>query len=431
MGRNSTILRALTACAALTLAGQFASAADIFVRGVRGGDVSAVHASEVTDMIKSAVRAMPEHSLAAREGGADFVIQPRLISREGRETLRLERYKNGTLISSTEEDMDTLDSDHGRALQITQNLMQTDSYVKGAASQIVDRTSWNTKKQSPQDFPASDQGTSLNAPSNQKVDRTADRATDLTADRPMDSSADHASDRAIDRSTENTADRSMDRPSDRTSDRPMERAGSESLSSQTIPPQNREPSATTTTPDAAALNSAPVYTGGTASTDAAGGGESRAISPRHSLLGGPGYFTAGAGAGFAAGLNSDTAMYNVDAGYNVDVTPEFTARGFADLNLGTGANGARFIDLGVGGNYYAEQLQTKVGRPYVTGDLGFAFARDADNRTLDGFAVGAGAGFQFEMNNVNLDLNAHYTVLTSLLRNANPQIIGVRLAVNF
>lgn len=116
---------------AALLIGQGAWAADVFVRDARGSGVSSGQADRVTDMVKTAVRQMPEHTLVYQEGNADFILQPTLLSRGGERFLRLQKIKDDEVISSTEEPISQVNNNDRGAVQITQSTLEEDQYVSG------------------------------------------------------------------------------------------------------------------------------------------------------------------------------------------------------------------------------------------------------------------------------------------------------------
>ena len=152
---------------------------------------------------------------------------------------------------------------------------------------------------------------------------------------------------------------------------------------------------------------------------------------RSSVFGGPGYFTAAAGAGFAGGLGADNTMLNVNGGYAIDYTPLITGKAFVDMNLGTGSDVARFIDIGVGANYYPPQVQSIKSKPYVGGDLGLGMARNNRNTSESSLAVGATGGFQFLADMANLDVGLRYEVLATQINGATAQLVGLKVGMNF
>lgn len=165
-------------------------------------------------------------------------------------------------------------------------------------------------------------------------------------------------------------------------------------------------------------------------------GEVAAPSPRFTDPDRVGYFQLGVGPAFGISLETDEIMYNVNGSYNMEISEKLVGKGFVDLNLGSGAEEARFINLGLGAEYYMTQQLFNVGRPYVAADIGYAFTRTGEDDSgqdgsKDAPAIGVGAGFKFQAADLNMDLVAHYTILTSQIEEANPQVVGARLAINF
>jgi hypothetical protein len=159
--------------------------------------------------------------------------------------------------------------------------------------------------------------------------------------------------------------------------------------------------------------------------------EVRAPSPRIMDPNRPGYFQIGAGPSFGLGMGSDQVMYDINLGYNRNFSDRMTGKLFGDLNLGSSSQPARYIDLGAGLDVYLSEVRQSYGIPYVTGDLGYGFVRNAVDRTQDAASIGAGAGFKFAAEALNFDVNVHYEVLTAQLDNTTPSVFGVRAAMNF
>ncbi|MES2964387.1 MAG: hypothetical protein V4760_10880 [Bdellovibrionota bacterium] len=145
----------------------------------------------------------------------------------------------------------------------------------------------------------------------------------------------------------------------------------------------------------------------------------------------PGFFQLAVGPSFGLGMDTDAVMTNVMAAYNYTFSDGVIGKGFVDGNFGSGSDSARFINVGVGGEFYPSQNLISFGKPYVAADAGYAFTRDNDDNTEDGIAVGAGVGFKFAAAALNMDVNLHYTLLTEQIDSTNPSVFGVRLAVNF
>lgn len=169
------------------------------------------------------------------------------------------------------------------------------------------------------------------------------------------------------------------------------------------------------------------------SVDLAHGGDVRAPSPFVASSDRWGAFQAGIGPAFGAGMGSDQLLYDINLGYAVPINDTVSGKAFGDLNLATGADANRFINLGLGAEVFPLQSQAVMGtaRPYLTGDLGYAFTRDKQEVTKDAPAVGAGAGFKFAAQQLNMDVNLHYSILTAKIQNDYPSVLGLRAALNF
>lgn len=309
--------------AAVLMASQAASAADIFVRDARGA-ADQDQLSQLTDDVKNAIRDQGQDSLVNSESKADFVLQPRVQDRDGRTVLRIDKYEDGSFVSSSQQPVRSLDQSQREVASITDEVIQSD----GGSTASSDQKSSRTQRQ---------------------------------------------------------------------------------------------------------VYTGPIVTRAPASAETeAAGGETRGQMGHTSVFGGPGYFTAGIGPSFAVGLNSDNVMYDLALAYNIDFTPSITGKAFGDFNIGSGNDTSRFFNFGVGANWYPAQMQTAMGRTYLTGDLGYGFTRrnETDN-TRDNLAIGAGAGFQFMAQNLGMDISLHYTILTAQIDQNNPQVFGARIAVNF
>jgi hypothetical protein len=160
-------------------------------------------------------------------------------------------------------------------------------------------------------------------------------------------------------------------------------------------------------------------------------GDVRAPSPRIMDPNRPGYFQVGVGPAVGLGLKSDRAMYNINVGYNHNLNERFTGKLMADFNLGAAEDTSRFISYTVGGDMYLNEIQQNYGIPYVSANVGFATARNNNDATEGGLVLGAGAGFKFAAQRMNLDVNLHYSLLTNELEGSLPSVLGLRAALNF
>jgi hypothetical protein len=160
-------------------------------------------------------------------------------------------------------------------------------------------------------------------------------------------------------------------------------------------------------------------------------GDVRAASPRIMDPNRPGYFQIGVGPAAGLGLKSDRAMYNINIGYNHNLNERFTGKVMADLNLGSGSDTSRYINYTVGGDMYLNEIQQNYGIPYITANLGYALVRNNNDVTEAGLSLGAGAGFKFAAERMNLDVNLHYSILTDEIEGSLPSVLGLRAALNF
>ena len=157
----------------------------------------------------------------------------------------------------------------------------------------------------------------------------------------------------------------------------------------------------------------------------------KAYQGNKSVLGGPGYFTTAVGAGFGGGLSNQSTMLDLTAGYNIDYGPQLTGKTLVDMNLGTGSDTSRFIDLAVGANFFPSDIQLSQVKPYVGADAGVGFVRTANARTADSLAVAGTLGFQMLTNQTNVDVNVRYELLTQQISGVNPQVLGLRIGMNY
>jgi hypothetical protein len=161
------------------------------------------------------------------------------------------------------------------------------------------------------------------------------------------------------------------------------------------------------------------------------GGDVRAPSPRIMDPNRPGYLNVGVGPALALGLGTDQVLYNVNFGYNRNLSDRFTGKIFTDLNLGTAADSSRLVNFALGTDIYFREVVTGYGVPYAMADVGYGFARNEDDRTEDGIMIGAGAGFKFAAQALNVDVALHYAVLTGEIDGVVPSVLGLRAGLNF
>ena len=391
---------------AALLVGQSALAADIFVRSAQGDKLTHDQSQQVTGLVKRAVQNMPEHHLVTSESEADFTLQPSLVNRDGDQVLRVDKMKDGQLIASSERAIASVDANRALAIDATQDALNKDTYV------TADNFSPETGAPDDQlgtdpslrDAPGSVSGITQD-------DESMVTTEDMNAYPPKSQTTDPsiAQNQA---SPQSTDDSMMDQgQAERGMDPTV--SGSESQLENRDNPVVVQPPMPADSPSSVA------------------GGESRAVSPRGQVMSKPSYWNAGIGPAFPVGLRTDNIMYNVHGGYNYNFSDALTGKAFGDLNLSGGANSAQFITLGLGADIYPVQNITAMGRPYLTGDVGYAFTRNADNNSQDAPQIGAGAGFKFQAQQLGWDVNLHYSILTAQIDGDTPQVFGVRAAVNF
>jgi hypothetical protein len=376
---------------ALTLAfGSSAFAADIYVRNAMGSDLSSSQVSRITQEVKRAVTKNGQNTLAQSESDADFVLQPSIVQRGDQMVLRVEREKDGEVLAMSEQPLSSSDIQASDASHVTDIALQngesndagTDDQsgsLSGATSSSDTMANTNT-----QDYPAKENTGSYqqNSQSNYNANGSAVSGSTVSGTDM------NATDNSMNNSTANSS---------------TVNDASSGMASADAPKLNRD----------------------------ATSGDIRAPSPRVLNQDRPGYFQIGLGNSFGLGLETDEVMYNINAGYNYNLSQMFTLKGLIDANLGTGAEDARFIDLAVGGEFYPEQNLFNWGAPYLGADVGFAFVRDGNDKTEDAPALGANAGFKFQALQLNWDLAVRYTYLTGEIDDTHPSIFGGHVAVNF
>jgi hypothetical protein len=346
------------------------NAADIFVRDANGSELSNNQRTNVTDMVKRAVRQMPEHTLVQSENRADFVLQPSVIKKADDTYLRIEKRKDGDLISQSEERIDAMNPSNDKAIAATESAMQMDQVAENSSNPDL----------------GPNNGPNIGTSSGDTASISEDSSSTLS-----DEDNSHLQSGVRDMSVQRNSNQS----------------GSISGAS------------------SSSTNDSPTASG-------VAGGDVRAPSPVFQKPDRTGAFQIGVGPAFSLGMQSDQILYDVNIGYAMPLNEMFSGKAFGDLNLASGADANRFLNFGVGGDFFPMQSANMLGaRPYLTADLGYAFTRDKDERTADAPAVGAGAGFKFAAQQLNLDVNLHYTMLTTKIQNDYPSILGIRAALNF
>ena len=124
-------------------------------------------------------------------------------------------------------------------------------------------------------------------------------------------------------------------------------------------------------------------------------------------------------------------MLYLSVGYNIDYGPQLTGKTLVDMNLGTGSDTSRFIDVAVGANYFPTEIQLSQVKPYVGGDAGVGFVRTSDARSADSLAVAGSLGFQMLTNQTNIDVSLRYELLAQQIEGNNPQIFGLKIGMNY
>jgi hypothetical protein len=160
-------------------------------------------------------------------------------------------------------------------------------------------------------------------------------------------------------------------------------------------------------------------------------GELTSASPRMMNPDRIGQVQLGIGPSFGINMRDDSLMYDLMVAYAADLNENIVAKIFGDFNLATGSSQTRFINLGFAGEYYPSRELLTFGKPYLGGDLGYAFTRDGLGNTGDGISAGLTAGFKFQAAELNWDVAANYTLLLRQIADATPQVFGIRVALGF
>jgi len=150
-----------------------------------------------------------------------------------------------------------------------------------------------------------------------------------------------------------------------------------------------------------------------------------------SVFGGPGYFSAQAGVGNAAGLGTQNSLFNLRAGYNVEYSPLVTGRVIGDFNMGTGSDNAYFNDIAVGANVFLPAIQLGAFKPYIGGDAGVGFVRNSAAARGAGLSLAADTGFQWLASQTALDVSLRYEALTANVNGDAPSVLSLNAGIDF
>jgi hypothetical protein len=144
------------------------------------------------------------------------------------------------------------------------------------------------------------------------------------------------------------------------------------------------------------------------------------------------YWSAGVGPFMGRRLASDTVMYDFMVGHHWDINPLASIKVLAEANLSSGREEARFLNFGTGASFFLP-VGTRDTTPYLTGDIGYGFARDANTNSAEGFSFGTGVGVQFfRTTETTLDLLFRYAMIFDTINSGgSPSVTGLQLAVNF
>jgi hypothetical protein len=110
-----------------------ARAADIFVREARG-NLTRRQATEVTTLVKNAVRNMSEHTLVRSPSEADFTLQPSVVQRGDELVLRVEKQRNGEILAMSEETINSVNASSSRAMAVTETALSDVNYGRAYAT---------------------------------------------------------------------------------------------------------------------------------------------------------------------------------------------------------------------------------------------------------------------------------------------------------
>ncbi len=100
-----------------------AFASDVFVKDARG-NLTRRQVTEVTSLVRDAVKKMPEHTLVRRDRDADFILQPSVIQRGDELVLRVEKQKGGEILAMSEEPINSVSASRDRAMAVTETALQ-------------------------------------------------------------------------------------------------------------------------------------------------------------------------------------------------------------------------------------------------------------------------------------------------------------------
>ena len=160
--------------------------------------------------------------------------------------------------------------------------------------------------------------------------------------------------------------------------------------------------------------------------------ESVATAPRG--IDNRGSWNLSAGPGLTLGLDSDSVLYGVAAGYTFNLTPALGARAFADVNFGSGGDSAQYLNVGAAAKLgMGDVIGQQTSRAYLLGDVALANARNADtDNSKTGVAVGAGVGYNFmRTSRADIDMILRYSLMLAEVDDKIPSLLTARVGVNF
>ena len=145
-----------------------------------------------------------------------------------------------------------------------------------------------------------------------------------------------------------------------------------------------------------------------------------------------GFFSVAVGPAYGVNLETDALMYNFQGAYNFNINERVSLKGLADLYFGSGSVSSRLMNFGIGADVYLPEINpSKSGIPYVSGEAMIGNGRNAREETATGLALGAAAGYKFQVSETNLDVAVHYSLLTATVGSNNPSVLGARVGVHF
>lgn len=117
-------------------------ASEIYVRNARG-KLTRQQVADVTGLVKNAVKGMSEHTLVRSAAEADFTLQPSVITRGDELVLRVEKERNGEILSMSEEGISSVNASRNRAVSVTETALSDSSFGPADANTANDDSGKN------------------------------------------------------------------------------------------------------------------------------------------------------------------------------------------------------------------------------------------------------------------------------------------------